>query len=421
MTAATQARSAPARRWLAIIGIGEDGIEGLTPAARALIESAAIVYGGERHLALAARLIKGETKPWPRPLKGAIPDILGRRGTAIAVLASGDPYLYGIGSRLAPHVAADETIAIPAPSAYSLACSRLGWSLADTATITCCGRPIETLAPHLQPGRRLLVLSADETTPAGIAAYLAGRGFGGSTLHVLEALGGDRDRVRMTTAQDFGFDDVDRLNLVAIEVVAAPGAHVIPLANGLPDDVFENDGQLTKREIRAVTLSALAPRAGERLWDIGCGSGSISIEWLLCHPANMATAIERDPERAGRAARNAASLGVPRLEVTQGSAPDVFTGLPTPDAVFVGGGGQGDGVIEGAWEALRPGGRMVANSVTLETEAKLIEAHGRYGGTLTRLSVERLERIGTRTGFRPAMTVTQWTAVKPEEKPGGTP
>ncbi len=399
--------------WLAVIGIGEDGIEGLTPAARTLISNAAVVYGGERHLTLAAELITGEAKPWPRPLKGAIPDIVARRGTAVAVLASGDPYLYGIGNRLARHVARDETIAVPAPSAFSLACARLGWSLADTATLTCCGRPIEALAPHLQPGRKLLVLSADETTPAAVAAYLSARGFGGSALHLLEALGGPGEKIRETTARDFSFVDVDRLNLLAIEVDAAPDAQVIPLASGLPDEFFENDGQLTKREIRAVTLSALAPRAGERFWDIGCGSGSVSIEWLLRHPANTATAIERDPERAARAARNATTLGVPHLEIVQGTAPEALADLPAPDAVFIGGGGQGDGVIEQAWAALRPGGRMVVNSVTLETEAKLIEALGTYGGTLTRLSVERLETIGTRHGFRPAMTVTQWVVVKP--------
>ncbi len=417
MTASAQARSDAARPWLTVIGIGEDGVESLSPSARTLIEAAAVVYGGERHLALAADLIKGEARAWPRPIADAMPAIRALRGRPVVVLASGDPNLFGIGSRLSGHVASEETVTIPAPSAFSLASARLGWSLADTATLTCCGRPVETLAPHLQPGRRLLVLSADETTPKAIAAYLTARGFGGSTMRVLEALGGARDRVRATVATDFAFTDIDRLNLVAIEVEAAPGAFIIPLTNGLPDEFFENDGQLTKREIRAVTLSALAPRAGERLWDIGCGSGSVSIEWLLRHPANMATALERDSVRAARAARNAANLGVPRMSIVQGAAPDVFAGLPAPDAVFVGGGGQGDGVIEGAWEALRPGGRMVVNSVTLETESKLIEARGRLGGTLTRLSVERLETIGTRQGFRPAMTVTQWAAAKPGAKP----
>lgn len=400
-------------RWLAIVGIGEDGVEALSPAARALIADARVVYGGSRHLKLADSLISGETRAWPSPLAGALAEIVGLRGTPVAVLASGDPYCFGIGGTLSRHVPAGETIAIPAPSAFSLAAARLGWPLDDIATLSCCGRPVEAILPHLQPGRRLLVLSADGSTPAAIARMLAAHGFGGSTFHLLEALAGPRERVRTSTADDFDLVDVHRLNLVAIEVVARPDARVIPLASGVPDEFFESDGQLTRREIRAVTLSALAPLAGECLWDVGAGSGSISIEWLIRHPANRAVAIERDAERATRAARNAASLGVPRLEIVTGEAPAALSGLPPPDAVFIGGGGQADGVIEVAWQVLRPGGRIVVNSVTLETEARLIEALGTYGGTLTRLSVERLDRIGGRQGFRPAMTVTQWAARKP--------
>lgn len=413
MTPDTQASLKPSARWLAIIGIGEDGVNGISPAARSLLSNAAVVFGGTRHLALAADLITGEAKPWPSPITEAIPDIRARRGKSVVVLASGDPYCFGIGSTLARHFPPEEITALPAPSAFSLACARLGWPLDDTATLTCCGRPIEALAPHLQPGRRLLVLSADETTPSALAAYLCDRGFGGSRLHFLEALGGPRERIREAKAEAIDVNDIDPLNLIAIDVVAGPDARVIPLATGLPDKFFENDGQLTKREIRAITLSALGPRAGERLWDIGCGSGSVSIEWLLRHPANRAIAIERQPDRAARAARNAANLGVPRIEIVQQPAPAAFKGLAAPDAVFIGGGGQGGGVIEGAWTALKPGGRMVVNSVTLETEAKLIEAQGQHGGTLTRISVERLEPIGGRSGYRPAMTVTQWAAQKP--------
>lgn len=413
MTAPAQARSPAMARWLSIVGIGEDGVEGLAPAARALVSSAAIVYGGSRHLALAAGLITGEARPWPSPMSAAIPDILARRGSPVCVLASGDPYLYGAGSVIARHVPADEIAAVPAPSAFSLACARLGWSLADAATLTCCGRPVATIAPHLQPGRRLLVLSADETTPAAIAALLSARGFGDSRMHVLEALGGPRERIREARAEGLALDDIDPLNVVAIEAVARPGALVIPLSSGLPDAFFENDGQLTKREIRAVTLSALAPHAAELLWDIGCGSGSVSIEWLLRHPANRAVGIERDPARAARAARNAIDLGVPRLDIVQGSAPAALDGLPAPDAVFVGGGAHADDLIERAWTALRPGGRMVVNSVTLDTDARLIVSRNHFGGTLTRLSVERLDAIGGRQGFRPALTVTQWMAAKP--------
>lgn len=399
-------------RWLAIVGIGEDGVEALGPAARTLVANARVVYGGARHLKLAGSLIAGEARAWPSPIAAAFAGIAGLRGTPVAVLASGDPYCFGIGGALARHVAAAETIAIPAPSAFSLAAARLGWPLEEVAALSCCGRPVETILPQLQPDRRLLVLSADASTPAAVARLLAARGFGGSTIHVLEALAGPRERLRATTAAGFDLDDIDPLNILALEVFAGPDARVIPLSGGLPDEFFESDGQLTKREIRAVTLSALMPMAGDCLWDVGAGSGSVSIEWLIRHPANRAVAIERDPGRANRAARNAASLGVPRLQILTGEAPGALGGLPEPDAVFIGGGGQADGVIEAAWRALRPGGRIVVNSVTLETETRLIEALGRHGGTLTRLSVERLERIGGRQGFRPAMTVTQWAARK---------
>ena len=401
------------RRWLAILGIGEDGVEGLSGAARALVSGAELVVGGARHLALADGLIRGERLAWPSPLSAAIASICARRGSPVAVLASGDPFCYGVGNSLLRHVPADETLCLPAPSAFSLACARLGWPLQETATVSFCGRPIEPLAPLLQPGARILALSADAETPAALAAFLRERGFGPSALHLLEALGGPRERIRSTRAEQFDLDAVDALNLVAIEVVAGPAAKIIPLAAGLADDAFEHDGQITKREIRAVTLSTLAPRQGELLWDIGCGSGSIAIEWMLRHPANRALAFDENAGRAARAARNAASLGVPGLEIVTGHAPEALAGQPAPDAVFIGGGAQDAGVIDAAWAALKPGGRLVANGVTVETEALLIAARARLGGTLTRLSVERLDQIGSMHGFRPAMTVTQWAAAKP--------
>jgi precorrin-6Y C5,15-methyltransferase (decarboxylating) len=399
-------------RWLAIVGIGEDGVEGLSPAARALIANAKLVIGGKRHLALADGLPSGERKAWPSPIAESIPAILAHRGEPVAVLASGDPYCFGVGAMLSAHVPVKETICVPAPSSLSLACARLGWALDDVATVSLCGRPIETLAPSLQPKRRVLVLSADATTPAAVARYLGTRGFERSRLHVLEALGGPRERIRATTADRFGINDVEALNLIAIEVEASPGARIIPLACGLPDEMFEHDGQLTKREIRAVTLSSLSPRAGELLWDIGCGSGSIAIEWLLRHQSNRAIGIERDPLRAARAARNAAELGVPRLEVVTGEALNAVHALPAPDAVFIGGGGA-PSLLDKAYAALRPGGRIVANAITLDTDRAILAAQSRFGGTLTRLSVERLDAVGGKQAFRPAMTVTQWSATKP--------
>jgi precorrin-6B C5,15-methyltransferase / cobalt-precorrin-6B C5,C15-methyltransferase len=266
--------------------------------------------------------------------------------------------------------------------------------------------------PRLQPGARILALSADDSTPGAVAALLRANGFGMSALHILEALGGPRERIRKTTASAELPRDIGKLNLLAIEVAAGPDARIIPLARGLPDELFEHDGQITKREIRAVTLSALAPRAGELLWDIGCGSGSIAVEWLLCDPANRAIGVEARPDRAARAARNALSLGVPDLEIVHGEAPAVLMDLPTPDAVFIGGGAQDAGVVDAAWAALRPGGRIVVNAVTIETEALLFTAQAQRGGTLTRLSVERLGSIGDMRGFCPARTITQWAALK---------
>lgn len=401
-------------RWLAIVGIGEDGAEGLTSAARALIANAKLVIGGSRHLDLAEGLLSGERMTWPKPIADSVPAILGYRGEPVAVLASGDPFCFGIGGLLSAHIPAEETICIPSPSSLSLACARLGWALDDTATISLCGRPIHTLAPALQPHRRVLVLSADASTPAEIARYLTARGFGRSILHVLEALGGPRERVRSATADLYGFNDVEALNLVAIEVVDELGAKVIPLTSGLPDEMFEHDGQITKREIRAVALSSLGPHAGELLWDIGCGSGSVAIEWLLRHPANRAIGIEHDEIRAARAARNAIELGVPRLEILKGEAQPSLDGLPRPDAVFIGGGGNAV-VVAKAFAALKPGGRLVVNAVTLDTERVVLAAQAKLGGTIARLSVERLDRIGGKDAFRPAMTVTQWLVMKPLE------
>jgi precorrin-6Y C5,15-methyltransferase (decarboxylating) len=281
------------------------------------------------------------------------------------------------------------------------------------ATISFCGRPLEAVLPLLQPGARLLALCADARTPSAVADMLDRHGFGGSVLHVLEALGGPRERVRRVMAAAGLPADIAALNMLGIEVVAGPGARVLPLASGLADELFEHDGQITKREIRAVTLSALAPRAGGMLWDIGCGSGSVAIEWALRHRANRAVALDARPERAARAGRNALSLGAVRVDVRVGRAPDALAGLPPPDAVFVGGGAQADGVLDVGWAALRPGGRLVANAVALDTQQQLFAAQARWGGTLTRLAVERLDTIGSMRALRPAMAVVQWAAVKP--------
>jgi precorrin-6B C5,15-methyltransferase / cobalt-precorrin-6B C5,C15-methyltransferase len=405
--------SAAPRRWLSIVGIGEDGIDGLTATARGLVSAAEIVFGGKRHLALAGPLVRGAARPWPSPFDRAVEEVVAQRGRQVCVLASGDPYLHGIGSLLARHVDAAETVVVPAPSAFSLAAARLGWALPETAQVSLHGRALDRIRPHLQPGAKVLALTSDGDGPAALARLLADSGFGASKLTVLEALGGPRERVRTMSAAAFDLDDIDPLNVVGLALVAAADARVLARASGLADALYEHDGQLTKREIRAVTLSALAPRRGELLWDIGAGAGSVAIEWMLADPSLAAIAVEARPERVARIRRNAAAFGVPALDVIEGVAPAALENLPPPHAVFIGGGVSDPGVIESAVTALRMGGRLVVNAVTLESEALLLARHGLLGGELTRLSIARAEAVGGMTGWRPALPVTQWAWIKP--------
>jgi precorrin-6B C5,15-methyltransferase / cobalt-precorrin-6B C5,C15-methyltransferase len=398
-------------RWLSIIGIGEDGLEGLSPAARTLLAQASLVVGGKRHLDLAGEL-PGRKLAWPSPPEAGFPEILKRRGTPVCVLASGDPFFYGIGSLLMREVPAEEMLCLPSPSAFSLAAARLGWAVQDCALVSLHGRPLERIVPHLQPRARVLSLSWDGRTPGQLARLLTERGMGGSTLTVCENMGGPRERLRQTSAAGFTLDDINPLNTVAIEIVAERDARVLPRAAGLPDHWFEHDGQITKREIRAVTLASLAPRKGERLWDIGAGSGSIAIEWMLRDPSNSAIAIERNKDRAARIARNAIALGVPDLAIIEGSAPDALGGLAQPDAIFVGGGATADGVLDAAWEALKPGGRLVVNAVAIETQAELTRRFTKFGGDLLSLNIARADPLGGFHGWRPSLPVVQWSVVK---------
>jgi precorrin-6Y C5,15-methyltransferase (decarboxylating) len=404
---------AASSRWLSIVGIGEDGIDGLSAVARGLISSAQIVFGGARHLALAAPLIRGEARPWPSPFARGIEDVLAARGRQVCVLASGDPFCYGVGSTLANHVSADETLAVPAPSSFSLAAARLGWALPDIALVSLHGRALDRIRPHLHQGARVLALTSDSDGPAALARLLADTGFGGSRLTVLEALGGPKERVRSSAAAGFDLRDIAELNVVALEVEAAPGARTLAFTPGLADDLYEHDGQITMREIRSVTLSSLAPQRGQLLWDIGAGAGSIAIEWMLANPSLRAAAIEARADRAARILRNAAAFGVPELQVIEGRAPEALTGLAPPDAVFIGGGASAPGVLEAAIAALKPGGRLVVNAVTLGTEAQLIARHTLLGGTLTRIAVSRADSVGGKTAWRAALPVTQWVWVKP--------
>src|SRR6266478_4931177 len=400
-------------RWLSIVGIGEDGVEGLSSVALQLIRSAELVVGGARHLELASELIRGRRLAWPSPITDAFPEIERHRGRAVAILASGDPFHFGVGKQIAEFVPAEEFVCLPQPSAFSLAAARMGWPLQDISLVTLHGRPLQGIIRRLQPGARILALSWDSATPGKLAEVLQSHRMGLSRITVLEAMGGARERIRHTTASNFDIGEIDPLNTIAIEVIAEPDAAIIAMMPGLDDAFFEHDGQLTKREIRAVTLSSLEPRPDELLWDLGLGAGSIAIEWLLRHPSLRAIGIEARQERAERAARNAAALGVPELEIVHGRAPEALAGLARPDAVFVGGGMTKDGVFEAVWEALKPGGRLVANAVSIETEARLADYFRRFGGDLIRLQIARIDKVGTMSGWRPAMPITQWRVRKP--------
>jgi precorrin-6Y C5,15-methyltransferase (decarboxylating) len=403
--------SAPA--WLTIVGIGEDGVSGLGEEAKQAIAASAVVFGGPRHLDLAHALIKGEARPWPAPFDAEMHDVLALSGKKICVLASGDPFFHGVGVTLARKVPAGEMRVIPATSAVSLAAARLGWALQEIETVSLHGRSLDLIRPLLHPRVRIVALTSDGATPAALAALLTELGFGPSRMTVLEALGGPRERVRHTRAETFDLENIHPLNVVALEIESTPEARILPLSSGRPDFLFEHDGQITKHEVRALTLSALAPRRGELLWDIGAGSGSVGIEWMLAHPSMNAIAIEADPLRAARIARNAAACGVPGLVVVEGAAPAALAGLERPAAIFIGGGGSDPGVLDAAMNALPGGGRLVANAVTLEMEALLLASHAAHGGDLTRIAVSRASPIGSMQAWRPAMPVVQWSWTKP--------
>ncbi|WP_047458567.1 bifunctional cobalt-precorrin-7 (C(5))-methyltransferase/cobalt-precorrin-6B (C(15))-methyltransferase [Rhizobium rhizogenes] len=400
------------QRWLTLIGIGEDGPAGLGDEAKRLIASTPVVFGGARHIDLMRPLIKGEAHAWLSPFENSIEAVLARRGMLTVILASGDPFFYGVGATLSRHIPISEMTVLPAPSSFSLAASRLGWPLQGVTTLSLHGRPIDLVRPHLHPDRKILALTSDGQGPADLARLLQENGFGQSMLTVLEALGGPNERVSTQIASDFALSSINDLNVCGIDVVAGEDARILPLAAGLDDHLFEHDGQITKREIRAMTLSALAPRRGELLWDIGAGSGSIAIEWMLADPSMRAIAIESSGDRAARIRDNAANFGVPGLTVVEGQVPHALADLPTPDAIFIGGGGSDAGVMDVAIGGLKKGGRLVANAVTTEMEAILLAEHARRGGSLIRIDIARAAAIGSMTGWRPAMPVTQWSWVK---------
>ncbi|MER8232326.1 precorrin-6y C5,15-methyltransferase (decarboxylating) subunit CbiE [Streptomyces sp. NPDC094049] len=400
-----------------VVGIGADGWDGLPEASRRVLRSAEVLLGAPRQLGLLpAADCPGERVAWPSPLRPAVPGLLAaHEGRAVAVLASGDPSFHGIARTLAGAVGADRLRVHPHPSSVSYACARLGWPLDAVDTVSLVARPLAALSAALHPGRRLLVLGEGPETPALVAALLRDTGWGGTRVRVLEQLGGPRERLLDATAADWPHERTDALHVLALDCVRDPGTLRLGTVPGLPDEAYEHDGQLTKRYVRAATLAALAPAPGELLWDVGGGSGSIGIEWMRAHRDCRAVAVEKSPERAARIARNAAALGVPALRVVTAAAPDGLAGLDRPDAVFVGGGLTAPGLLDACWAALPVGGRLVANTVTLESEAVLAARHRRHGGELVRLAVATAVPVGGFTGWRQAMPVTQWSVTKEEE------
>lgn len=395
---------------LTVVGVGADGWAGLSATAQSALRAAEVVLGGPRQLGLLPEMAGQQRTAWPTPLRAGLADLLEEHaGRRVVALASGNPMVSGIGTTLVEVLGSENVTVLPQLSSVALARARLGWSAESTAVVSVVGRAVQAVLRELAPGHRVLVLSSDETTPAQIGDLLVARGYGSSRMVVLGDLGGDAETRSETTVAEFG-GAAPRLNIVALEL---RGPLVTGWAPGLPDDAFANDGQLTKRDLRAAALARLMPAPGQLLWDVGAGAGSVGIEWMRAHPTCRTVAIESDSARADRITCNANALGVPALRVVHGSAPDALAGLPAPDAVFIGGGGTRPGVLDTCLRALRPGGRLVAHGVTVETEALLAQAYREHGGELTRIHIERAAPMGSFTGWTPARAVTQWAVERP--------
>ena len=395
--------------WLHIVGIGEDGLDGLVPAARAVVESAEVIIGGERHHQMVG-IHSAERMKWPSPFDALISQLQTLRGKRVVVLATGDPLWFSVGARIGRSIDPAEITYYPQISAFQLASARMGWSMADVEALTVHGRPVEQIISFIQPNQRLLILTTGGQTPGQIAKFLADRGFGASKMTVLAAMGGGNE-LRFDGIAATWDHEVPAFNTLAVDCIAAPDAALLPRVPGLPDELFEHDGTMTKRETRAVTIAKLMPMRGALLWDIGTGCGSVAVEWMRAARYAQAIGIEPRADRRAMAAQNALALGTPTLELVAGTAPEVLQGLAAPDAIFVGG-GLTDGVFDAAWAALKPLGRFVSNAVTLESEAILMELHKKYGGELVRLAVTRAEPVGSYRGWRPFMPVTQWSLIK---------
>ncbi len=394
--------------WLTIVGLVEDGPEGLSPASLEALAQADIIMGASRHLNLLPDLT-GSKITWPVPFADGLPILLSHRGSQVVMLASGNPFWFGGGSVITRYLKPKEWRALPAPSAMSLAAAALGWPLERTQCFGLHANPFAQLRPHLFPTSQILATMRDGAAVADLATWLAAKGFGATQIHVMEALGGLRQRIRKVSAECFNLSDVAHPVCVGLEIVGT--GSIVPLASGRPDNLFQNDGQITKRPIRALTLSALAPCPGEHLWDIGGGSGSIAIEWLMAHPTCIATTIEIKPERAAQICENAAQFGVERLQVVIGSAPTVLEGLDVPNAVFIGGGISHE-LLKTVWNALPSDARLVANAVTLESEALLSQWHHSKGGELLRIELANAQPLGRKRGWSSTFPIVQWSVSK---------
>ena len=397
--------------WLTVVGIGEDGFAGLGKNARRALLGASRVIGSQRQLDLLPACIRAERQTWPRPF--ALAPVLAEGNTPTCVLASGDPMLFGVGASLARVVAREDMQVLPAPSSFSLAAARMRWPLQDVVTLSVVARPVAALNAHLHSGVRLLVLSNDASSPAIIARLLREQGFGPSRLTVLEHLGGPAERRVEASASDWKDPPVAALNLIAIDCLADASARPLSRIGGLPDSAFEHDGQLTKRDVRAVTLARLAPLPGQLLWDVGAGSGSIGIEWMRTWPSCRTLAIEADEGRQQLIERNRDALGVPGLQLIRGKAPQALAGLERPDAIFIGGGVTREGVLDTCWQQLKPGGRLVANAVTLQSEMLLMSWRERHGGELTRIHIAQAQPLGEFDTWRQALPITLLDVTKP--------
>lgn len=395
-------------KWLTIIGMGEDGWEGISNRARLVLKTTEVIVGSSRLLKLLPN-IKAERHEWPQPFSAVIERIKPLAGRKTVILATGDPLNYGVFRKLLEFIPFEEMTVIPHISAFSLAASRMGWSLPDCDTLSLHGRAAANLESFIQPGAKLIVLTADASTIPEIVRRLEARGFGQSQVSVLENLGGENERV----SKYIPSTDYSALNTVAVHCIASPDAKVYSRLAGLPDDAFIHDGQLTKREVRAATLASLAPAPDQLLWDIGAGCGSIAIEWMRSTRGCEAIAFEHNAERLAMISRNADALGTPRLKIISGKAPEALEGAAAPHAVFIGGGVGNDGVFDSAWSKLKAGGRLVANVVTLEGEMHLYDLQEKHGGDLVKIEISNLTSVGPYRALKPRMAVTQWRVQKP--------